>query len=75
MPTLFEHFFPKKEKQNPAPCPVLSASGQESHGWISDMTGLYRAIRRMTEGPELEKSKADFEARWNKLAEDKREIL
>ena len=42
---------------------------------FSGLVNSYRAIRGMAGGPELEKLKEDFESRWDKLAEDKREIF
>lgn len=61
-------FKERRQKQSqPTPCPAEAE--------FSGLVDSYRAIRGMTGGPELEKLKDDFETRWDKLAEDKREIL
>ena len=75
MPTFLEHFYRKKEGQSPAIRPTPLTPSEPSQGQVSKMVGLYRLIRGMAGGPELEKLKADFESQWDKLAEDKREIL
>ncbi len=60
-----------KERRGKQRQPMLCPAEME----LSGLVDLYRVIRGMAGGPELEKLKADFESRWDKLAEDKREIL
>lgn len=61
-------FKERRQKQSqPVPCPAEAE--------FSGLVNSYRAIRGMAGDPELEKLKVDFESRWDKLAEDKREIL
>ena len=66
MTTFLEYFCRKKQSQ-PVPCPAEAE--------FSGLVDSYRVIRGMAGGPELEKLKVDFESRWDKLAEDKREIF
>ena len=61
-------FKERRQKQSqPVPCPTETE--------FLGLVDLYQAIRGLAGGSELEKLKADFESQWDKLAEDKREIL
>lgn len=75
MPTFFDHFCRKKEGRNPDPTTRPGMPGEPSQGQVFGMVELYRMIQGRAGGPEIDKLKVNFINQWDKLADDKREII